>query len=250
MPQRAVPQMIIPSAASTAAFVAILIALCVAFVAAVARAGRERGEPHARTRAVTWRAALGLAAWVALMSAVSMSSLLERQVTPPPLMAFLFVSQLVAAIAAFSPLGTRLLALPLAYLVGFQLFRLPLEFVLHDWVAQGTLPRQMTFDGGDNYDIVSGALALPAALCAWKWPERRAPIWLFNIIGFALLLNVGRVAATSSPVPFRTYLDDPPVLLAFHFPYGLIVPLCVGGALFGHLLVFRALFSAARPTSS
>jgi hypothetical protein len=68
----------------------------------------------------------------------------------------------------------------------------------------------------------------------------------FNVVGFALLVNVARIAAFSSPVPFRTYLQDPPVLLAFHFPYGWIVPICVGGALFGHLLAFRWLARAAR----
>jgi hypothetical protein len=45
----------------------------------------------------------------------------------------------------------------------------------------------------------------------------------------------------SSPVPFRTYLDDPPLLLAYHAPYGWIVPICVGGALIGHILVLRRL---------
>jgi hypothetical protein len=60
-----------------------------------------------------------------------------------------------------------------------------------------------------------------------------------------LLVNVARVAAFSSPVPFRSYLEGPPVLLAFHVPFVWIVPICVGGALFGHLLVFRRLARAA-----
>jgi len=64
------------------------------------------------------------------------------------------------------------------------------------------------------------------------------------VLRCAQLANVARIAAFSSPVPFRTYLNDPPVLLAFHFPYGWIVPICVGGALFGHLVLFRRLSRA------
>jgi hypothetical protein len=41
-------------------------------------------------------------------------------------------------------------------------------------------------------------------------------------------------------------MSDPPLLLAFHFPYGFIVPICVGGALLGHLLVFRWLRASAK----
>jgi hypothetical protein len=187
--------------------------------------------------------AIGIAAWLAVTGAVPLSGELERPLTVPPLMVFFLVTQLVTAIAAFSPLGTRLLHLPLATLVGFQVFRLPLELVLHSWAEQGALPPQMTYEG-HNFDIVTGLLALPAAWIAARRPHARAPVLAFNLIGLALLVNVARIAAFSSPVPFRSYLNDPPVLLGFNFPFGWIVPICVGGALFGHLLVFRALRSA------
>jgi hypothetical protein len=45
----------------------------------------------------------------------------------------------------------------------------------------------------------------------------------------------------SSPVPLRTYTNEPPVLLALHAPFTWIVPVCVAGALFGHLITFRRL---------
>jgi hypothetical protein len=245
MASAAFPEMVQPAAGSTFAFVAIVVALCMLFVAGVYRAGRIVGEASWRTRSWTVAAALGIGAWLALTGAVSASGVLETPMWPPPLMVFFFVSQLVAIVAAFSPLGTRLLHLPVAALIGFQAFRLPLELVLHAWVEGGTLPVQMTYDA-DNLDIVSGVLALPAAWSAARRPNARWPVLAFNVVGFALLINVARIAAFSSPMPFRTYLQDPPVLLAFHFPYGWIVPICVGGALFGHLLVFRWLARAAR----
>ena len=59
----------------------------------------------------------------------------------------------------------------------------------------------------------------------------------------ALLLNVLRVALLSTPGPFFSYTDAPPLLLAFHFPTGWIVPVCVGGALAGHVVLTRALLA-------
>ena len=59
-----------------------------------------------------------------------------------------------------------------------------------------------------------------------------------------LLLNVGSIALRSSPVPLRTFMNEPPVLLALHAPYTWIVPVCVGGALLGHLLGFRRAFGS------
>jgi hypothetical protein len=237
--------MVEPTAASTYAFVAIVLALCAALVIGVNMAARRAGEPAQRARAWTLRTALGVCAWLALTGAVSGSGVLEAPVLPPPLMIFFFASQAVAAVAAFSRLGTLLLHLPMAALIGFQVFRLPLELILHAWAEGGTLPPQMTYNG-DNLDIVTGVLALPAAWLATRPAHARWAAIAFNVIGLALLVNVARIAAFSSPVPFRTYLADPPVLLAFHVPYGFIVPICVGGALFGHLLSFRQL-SRRRP---
>jgi hypothetical protein len=69
---------------------------------------------------------------------------------------------------------------------------------------------------------------------------------LFNLSGAALLINVGVTAILSTPIPLRRFWNDPPVLLAYHFPYVWIVPIAVGGALFGHLLVLRRLLQMRR----
>ena len=54
------------------------------------------------------------------------------------------------------------------------------------------------------------------------------------MIGFALLANVARVVVMSSPLPFAWGVE-PPLQLGMHLPYALIVPICVGGALAGHV---------------
>jgi hypothetical protein len=139
-----------------------------------------------------------------------------------------------------SPIGRWLSLLPLPALVAFQGFRLPLELVLHSWVGQGVIPATMTWSGR-NWDIISGVVALIAApFCrrsiAWAW--------IANGVGLALLANVVRVAVLSSPVTFGWPIE-PKLELIYHVPHALIVPVCIGGALLGHIALTRALLRRA-----
>lgn len=217
------------SSNSVLAFAAILVAVVAAFLWAVHRAYRS---PR-----VAMLAAVALAVWLgglgALVASGKMASLPFSG-----LPVFFGSILLVCTAAALSPFGGKLAAnVPLAALVGFQAFRLPLELALHEWAAQGTIPGTMTWTG-QNWDIISGLTALAAAPLAGRFPlAARAA----NIIGFALLLNVMRVAIMSSPFPFA-WGQQPPLLLALHLPYAFIGPICVGGALFGHLVLTRALW--------
>ncbi len=155
----------------------------------------------------------------------------------PRLPLFFVAINLVSLVAALAPPGRWLATtVPLAWLVAFQAFRLPLELILHDWAATGTIPSTMTWTG-KNWDIITGIVALLAAPFATR---SRVAAWIANVIGFLLLLNVGRVALLSSPLPFA-WPVEPPLQLAFHLPYALIAPVCVGGAMFGHIVLTRAL---------
>jgi hypothetical protein len=116
-------------------------------------------------------------------------------------------------------------------------FRLPLELVLHTWVRQGVIPETMTWTGS-NWDILSGIAALLLAPLSGRF---KAAAWAGNIIGCVLLLNVGRIAILSAPVPFGWHDVTPKLLLPFHLPYALVIPVCVGGALAGHIILTRAL---------
>ena len=127
--------------------------------------------------------------------------------------------------------------LPLAALIGFQAFRLPLELVLHKAAAEGVMPVQMSFSGY-NFDILSGLLAIPVAWLAWKGRAPEALVVIWNLMGSALLLVIVTIAAVSTPTvaafgPDRlnTWIADPPYI----WLPGLLVP----AALLGHLLLWR-----------
>ncbi|HEX4354887.1 MAG TPA: hypothetical protein VHZ95_18275, partial [Polyangiales bacterium] len=185
------PAMKIPSVLSTLSFVAIVLGLCLLLLLGVGCAGRALAEPHAKTRKVVGVSALALGGWLAFTGALTASGQLARTTPIPLLLPFVLLSLAVAALAAASALGTRLVrGLSITALVGFQAFRLPLELVLHSWVEQGVIPVQMSFTG-DNFDIVSGVLAI--ALAVWSWKADKPPriaIAIWNVLGSALLAVV------------------------------------------------------------
>src|ERR1044072_8860109 len=136
------------------------------------------------------KVAIVISIWLTLLAETVKSGFVENEPMPRLLFLLIFIMGSVA-LAAISKFGRAIsVTTPVFLLVGFQSFRLPLELVLHDWVASGTIPSTMSWNG-QNFDIVSGVLAIliaPVARKNIKWA------WLFNIVGFALLLNVIRVA--------------------------------------------------------
>lgn len=218
------------------AFVVVLLGVCAAFVVGVGVATAKETGDGRRAWGAAARFGVGLVVWLMVVALVVVSRALESK--PFPLVPLFLVGCNVAGVAlALSPLGRRLaLGLPLGALVAFQAFRLPLELVLHGWASTQTVPPTMTWTGS-NFDVITGVLALVSAPFVHR---SRALAWGFDVVGFALLVNVGRVALLSSPVPFGWNLERP-LLLAFHLPYAFIVPVCVAGALAGHVILTRRL---------
>lgn len=228
-----------PGPGSTAGFLGVVAIVLACAVGAVRRAVVERALP---TRA-TGIAIAALALLLATSATLAESGVFALAAGTRGLAAYpAFVNGLVIVIA-LSSLGRRVAtAVPIWALVAFQGFRLPLELVLHAWYEAGALPVQMTFEG-DNFDIATGILGLAIGLGMRQgWLGLRAA-WVFNLIGCGLLVRVMQIALLSSPWPARVYMNDPPVLLMFHAPYTWILPICVSGALMGHLLLFRALLA-------
>jgi hypothetical protein len=126
-------------------------------------------------------------------------------------------------------------------LAGFQAFRLPLELVLHRWYREGSMPLQMTYEG-HNFDIVTGLAAVAVIVVALvrRTDVPRGVALAFNVLGSALLLGVIAIVLQSSPIPLRTY-EGLPILLGFHLPYAWIAPVCVAGAMAGHVILWRKL---------
>ena len=222
-----------------AAFVGIVAGVLAAFFAGVHRAW-ARTDGRAGRATATATVAGATLVWLGLLSA-SVASGVMIDATMPAVPIFLGASLVGGLAIGLSRLGLRLAqGLTLPVLVAFQGFRLPLELVLHNWAGSRTIPMTMTWDGS-NLDIISGVLALLCAPFAARW---RGAAWLANVVGLALLINVGRVAVLSSGLPISWQGVSPPLQLVMYLPYALIVPVCVAGALAGHVILTRALLRA------
>ncbi|HTV24489.1 MAG TPA: hypothetical protein VMG12_37620, partial [Polyangiaceae bacterium] len=218
--------MVRPSLISTIAFLVIVVAVALAFPAAVWLGTLRTSGPEPARRSAL-RACAATLAVLAASALLAESGALASVPHGLGVVAYFVICNAGAALLAFSGVGQRMAqTLPLYALVGFHLFRLPLELVLHQWYMEGVLPVQMTY-AGQNFDIATGLLALFIAPLMYYGKLSRRAAWLFNLIGSALLANVASIAVRSSPVPLRTYLNEPPVLLALNAPFTWILPVCV-----------------------
>jgi len=158
--------------------------------------------------------------------------------TPPPMMAML-ACILGAIIYLSRRFGPALATLPYALLIGIQVFRLPLELVMHRAAMAGIMPVAMSYSGW-NFDIVSGASAGVVALLAWRGRAPRWLIWTWNLLGTVLLLTIIGIALAAAPIAhafgydqMNTWIGYPP----FVWLPGVLVP----GAALGHLVIWRKL---------
>lgn len=222
-----------PSSLSTIAFMLLCLGVVSLFLAGI-WVSAKRGDVDPRKRTVG--IAAGVVLWILLTSVPVWTGWTE--VRPMPRLLIVLASINLASLAVgFSPVGRWLAeSISLGWLVGFQAFRLPLELILHSWAQAGTIPETMTWSGS-NWDIITGVTALALAPFATR---KVALAWIANIVGIVLLINVGRVVVLSSPLPFAWDVE-PSLQLAFHVPFAWIVPICVGGAIFGHAVLTRAL---------
>src|SRR5258706_5193012 len=234
LPPSIAPQV---SSSAQAILIALVVLLALAFILAVRRTG-EVVESDQTTARWTGVAAIILLAWLATSALLAKSGVLrEFDRRPPPLMLFAFGFTLATAAVAFSTVGTRLVSgSRIGWLIGFQSFRIPVELWLHRLYQEGVVPIQMTY-AGRNYDILSGILALILFLWAIKHQPPRWAIWLFNLVGLALLVNIVVIAMLSAPTPMRRFFNEPASTFVAYAPYVWLPAFLVQAAWFGHLLV-------------
>jgi len=225
----------------TGGFAILPLIVTALFVGGVAWAGRRLGEPADARRRHTAIAAAGTAVWLLLTLLAAASGVLRRFDAFPPPFAGLVLAVIVLGVGVpCSRLGTRLVrGLPLWALVGYQVFRFPLELLMHRAYTEGVMPVQMSYSGR-NFDILTGT---SAGLLGWWLARARVPAWvvhLWNLGGFALLVNIVSVAIVSTPI-FGWFGDAQLNTFVAYPPFVWLPAVLVTAALMGHVLVWRKL---------
>jgi hypothetical protein len=215
-------------------FVALVLVMALIVVHGLRQAGVQAGVIVAI--ALAYLLVPGILAWRGMLD--------RYNPLPAPALLMVLVLTVITLTLTLSSVGGRLIAcIGLPALVGFQAFRIPVEWLLHRLYQEGVIPVEMTY-AGRNFDIVSGLTA--AALGWWLARGGRSPglVVAWNVLGLALLANIVTIAVLSTPVPFRQFTDGPANLLPSLMPYVWLPTFLVQLALAGHVLIFRHIRSA------
>jgi hypothetical protein len=187
--------------------------------------------------------AIGASAWLAFTGVLSASGFFARFDAMPPRFLIVFFPTVLAPLwLARSRIGGLLAdRAPLSWLVGFHAFRLPLELVMHQAAAEGTMPPQMAYTGL-NFDIITGSTAIVVALLASRGLSPRWLLAAWNALGSLLLLNIVTIAVASLPM-LRAFGSDAAHVNTWvaYFPFVWLPAALVASALFGHAVLWRKL---------
>jgi hypothetical protein len=192
------------------------------------------------------------ALWLAYAGAFSWLGLLGDPNMRPPGVALL-VGPVFAAlilIVGVLPAGQRLAAtLPVALLIGFQVFRVGVELTITELHHQGLAPQLLTLPGG-NVELL---VAVSAPIFAWiatRGAVGRRVALGWNVLGLLSLLNVAARAVLSSPGPLNLIHAEVPNVAFGSFPFGLIPGFMAPLAFATHMLTFRALRLAGQSSKT
>jgi len=197
-----------------------------------------------KTRPRKLLAVVAVAIWLIGPYAIAASGALRNFDARPPPFGVMLILMLVAGIGvALSPVGKRLAEeTPLAWIIGLQAFRLPLELVMHQAAVDGVMPNVMSFSGS-NFDIVTGVTALIVAPLAARGSRRL--LWAWNVMGALLLANIMIIAVRATPIIAAFGPDALNTWVAYP-PYVWLPAVLVVTALISHIVIFRSL-SSSRP---
>lgn len=220
-----------PSVLLTGLFVALLLLTVGVGVAATARWTKIHAGP----------ATLVMGCWMALTGALAQFGVLQNWERFPPPAVLLFAFGLLMTLALSRMRWAKNLAgeAPIAFLVGFQAFRLPLELIMHRAASEGVMPIQMSFSG-QNFDIATGLLAALIGLWGVVSEPPRAVLWAFTGIGLGLLINILTIAIRSTPV-IAAYGPEQLNVWVTITPFVWLPTVFVTMAFFGHLLLIQRL---------
>lgn len=183
--------------------------------------------------------------WVFAISIATFYGFFRDFDSSPPRFLYLILPPALVIIGILLHPASRgfLQKMPLTTLTYIHIVRVPVEIVLW-WLSQEkVIPAIMTFEGM-NYDILSGISAPFAGIfLVGLRSKSRIGAFIWNILAFALVINIIYRAIASTPYFFDSTLFDQPNIAVFYFPYVLLPAFIVPSVVFSHLVSFYRLLT-------
>ena len=207
-----------------------------------------------RQRLATWLALIvPFTLWLAVIWSLAISRFFQP--TPGvgrpvlPLAIFLPVIVAVPMLLRLKRIGQVLDAMPPAWLVALQVYRVFGGIFLLGWAA-GRLPGLFALPAGIG-DVTTGLLALPVAyyLASGAAGGRAAATaWnIFGLLDFAIAVGIGLITA---PGPFQLIVPSVPSIGAGLYPTVMIPAFAVPSSILLHALSLRQLRRLAKQTKA
>ena len=189
----------------------------------------------------------GLGAWLVYAGLLGWFGVIRDPAVRPPGPALLVgPAVLFVAFVARSAWAGRIAAgVPVALLVGAQVYRVGVEFTFHELWHAGLAPRMLTFEGA-NIDIAIGITApIVAVLYSMRRIGRRT-VLAWNAVGLIVLANVVVRSALTAPGPLNLIHAEIPNLALGTSPFNFIPGFFAPLAIVLHVLAIRATRTRSR----
>ncbi|GAA4468141.1 hypothetical protein GCM10023093_25220 [Nemorincola caseinilytica] len=187
---------------------------------------------------------LSLTGWLAYVSAISLAGILQTASLPPriPLLLILPLFSFMFWFVSRKRSQAFITAIPAAWLVYAQSFRIVVELLLHALYKQGMLPRMGTFEGY-NFEIVIGITALLVGYLGYSRKVLpRSILLLWNCAGLLTLAIVVFIFVSHAYAPGIYAHPEPLSITDFGaFPFTLLAGFLMPLAVFMHVLSIRKL---------
>lgn len=183
--------------------------------------------------------------WLAIQAGLASTDLYHNFDAFPPKVVLFGIAPMILTVVLLSAskFGKQLTSVwSVEGILLLNAVRIAVEYGLWLLYRAGWVPVEMTFEGR-NLDVASGILALGLAFMWMQGRKKKAALWVFNIAGILLLINIVGVAFLSAPTEIQKFGMMQPNMAIFYLPFVWLPTFIVPVVLWSHIVLTRKLLS-------
>lgn len=176
---------------------------------------------------------LFLLLWIGYNQLLIKTGLILSTDFPPRIPFLVFFPLLLSIVLVKKTKGLKWIikTTPIYVPIAIQSFRVVVELLIFESYKNGVLPERVTFSGY-NYDIIVGALALPAAYLVYKASNKRRSLIIWNVFGLSILM----VTVSSFVYSFYFASENQIDLNFIQYPLAFLPTVLLPFAIFCHVI--------------